>query len=724
MSDQYNQAGSTDPRVQVALREYFERMDRGEAVNRDEFLARHAEIAGELRSFFAGEEQLREITVTKLSEESASISTRSFAAQGQETVPPRLQSDRSPATSGNDLQGRFGRYQIIQALGKGAMGAVYLAHDTQLKRHVAIKTPRFDDDPTGELLKRFYREAEAAATLRHANICPIYDVGQIEGRHFISMAYIEGRTLSDVIHNGESLNERQIMIVVQKLAQGLQHAHDHGIVHRDLKPANIMVDSQGEPIIMDFGLARKARNDGEASLTECGVILGSPAYMSPEQIEGGPESIGPASDQHSLGVILYEMLTGQIPFRGSVVNVLAQVISKEPARPTALRPEIDSRIEAVCLQMMAKKASDRFPSLKAVVSELATISKNTAGNSELKENRATAHAPPMTLDRSQEEAGSLQSRQSVEHNTLTEGNLTSLAELVRGKKADALTKNLRQIIEARDSLRGKSGQPDAPRVFGIGIRRLSHGQYGCAVVIGLLCLLVAVMPVFMLRSRVVSLSTSHSRQENTELEPVSQQKRLRSGSAVAVGKGNAGPAPNKLPGERIPGSAALRSGPAAVSDLVSTTLDQRAAPSNPVESRNRTSPDVVPLRRVGAKSLASVTINGGHIIEMIVDPGSTWIILSHKDALICGVKIGDSASDVAIMGADGSYAQGKTAILVSVRVGRSTAQNVLCVVLPASDTSFRSTLGMTFLEQFEFDVTDGTSLKLSAPRETGQEGKK
>ena len=142
------------------------------------------------------------------------------------------------------------------------MGAVYLAEDRQLERKVAIKTPHFEDEPTGELIARFYREARAAATLRHTNICPVYDVGEIDGKHFISMAFIEGRPLSDLIRSGKVQNERQIAIAVNKLARALQEAHDHGIVHRDLKPANIMVDKKGEPIVMDFGLACKRRAGG------------------------------------------------------------------------------------------------------------------------------------------------------------------------------------------------------------------------------------------------------------------------------------------------------------------------------------------------------------------------------------------------------------------------------------------------------------------------------
>jgi predicted Ser/Thr protein kinase len=380
VNDPSKPADSSDPRVAAALREYVERLDRGEPVDREQFLERHARIADQLRSAIIVEEKVRKLAQAEAPPDSAHESTRLFAAHGHETLAPQsVGKQSSEAETGvTGLAGQFGRYRILQALGKGGMGTVYLAVDTHIERQVALKTPHFTEDPTGEQMERFFREARSAGNLRHPNICPIYDFGQIDGKHFITMAYIEGRPLSAFIQPGKSQSERQILIVIRKLALALQAAHDKGIVHRDLKPGNIMVDTSGEPIIMDFGLARQTRREGDIRLTQTGNVIGTPAYMSPEQVEGDPEKIGPATDQYSLGVILYELLTSQLPFQGSIAAVMGQIVIKEPPHPRQLRPELDPRIEAACLTMMAKTPSERFVSLKAVADELTTILKSPA----------------------------------------------------------------------------------------------------------------------------------------------------------------------------------------------------------------------------------------------------------------------------------------------------------------------------------------------------------
>ena len=270
----------------------------------------------------------------------------------------------------------FGRYRIRRILGEGAMGAVYLALDTQLDRKVALKIPKVNSSNDDKFIARFLREARAAATLSHPNICPIFDVGEIDGTHFIAMAYVQGQPLSEFVNPDKPQRDRNVAVVVRKVAFALHEAHVNGLIHRDVKPANIMIDQRNEPIIMDFGLARHVDETDDARLTTEGAILGSPAYMSPEQIEGRIEMIGPACDIYSLGVILFELLTGQLPFQGSVASIIAQIVTKDPQDPRKLRSEVSPILSEVCTRAMAKRIDDRFPSMKAFAEELAVFLKS------------------------------------------------------------------------------------------------------------------------------------------------------------------------------------------------------------------------------------------------------------------------------------------------------------------------------------------------------------
>lgn len=275
----------------------------------------------------------------------------------------------------------FGRYQIVRLLGCGAMGSVFLARDTVLDRDVALKVPKFSAADGPELIERFFREARAAATLHHRNICAVHDIGEIDGTNYISLAYIDGQSLSDVIKSDSPLPEGLIASTVRKLALALQDAHDRGVVHRDLKPGNIMIDQEGEPVVTDFGLARREAI-GESHLTHSGAILGTPAYMSPEQVEGKQHSIGPVSDVYSLGVILFELLTSQRPFTGSTASVMGQIATKDPPAPATLRPEVDPRLNALCVKMIARKVGDRIGSMHEVADALSDVTGIATGRNE------------------------------------------------------------------------------------------------------------------------------------------------------------------------------------------------------------------------------------------------------------------------------------------------------------------------------------------------------
>jgi serine/threonine protein kinase len=258
---------------------------------------------------------------------------------------------------------QFGRYRILQTLGKGGMGAVYLAHDPQLDRQVALKVPNFGPDEEDKI-KRFYREARAAARLRHPNICPVYEVSDDPKQPYLTMAFIEGKTLADIIATGRLQDLRQAVFLVRKLALALAEAHAKGVIHRDLKPANIMVDANKEPVIMDFGLAKRIEESKpHTHLTHEGDVMGTPAYMPPEQMQGDQTAIGARSDIYSLGVILYELLAGKRPFQGTYPVLVCQVLEKEPPPPSQFRPDLDPALETICLKAMAKKPEARYASM-------------------------------------------------------------------------------------------------------------------------------------------------------------------------------------------------------------------------------------------------------------------------------------------------------------------------------------------------------------------------
>jgi hypothetical protein len=286
-------------------------------------------------------------------------------------VPFQEQPTLSPPTGpfprpAGELSGPFGRYLIERKLGEGGMGAVYLARDTQLDRPVALKVPFLGGPEADALRARFLHEARAAAALHHPGICPVYDVGEADGTPYLTMPYLTGEPLSRRLARGP-LPVAEAAALVEKLARALHYAHERGVVHRDLKPGNVLLDEHGEPVVMDFGLARRA---GDSHLTQEGQVLGTPAYMAPEQLGGEVAGMGPPCDVYSLGVVLYELLTGATPFVGDLLALASQVAYDEPRRPSKVRPGVDGRLDAICLKALAKRPAER-PSMRELASALA-----------------------------------------------------------------------------------------------------------------------------------------------------------------------------------------------------------------------------------------------------------------------------------------------------------------------------------------------------------------
>jgi serine/threonine protein kinase len=261
----------------------------------------------------------------------------------------------------------FGRYRIIKRLGQGAMGVVFEAEDTALSRKVALKIPSLVDNQK-KTIERFEREAQAAAGVRHPNVCQIFDVGCHDGKHFLTMELIQGESLDQVLKRS-SPTPRQVAKLVSKLCLGIDELHRLGIVHRDLKPSNIMVNREGHPILMDFGLARQQGTTEATELTQPGMIVGSPAYMAPEQIKKSSDA-SPESDIYSLGIVMYQMLTGDLPFKGEMLDVLQQVMLNDPAAPSEIKPGIHPLLEKICLKAISKDPGDRFQDMAQFASEL------------------------------------------------------------------------------------------------------------------------------------------------------------------------------------------------------------------------------------------------------------------------------------------------------------------------------------------------------------------
>ena len=259
-------------------------------------------------------------------------------------------------------------YVIEGELARGGMAAVFLGRDIALNRRVAIKVMYPDLVRIKGSQDRFVVEARTAAQLDHPGIVTIYAVKQAAGLTFIVMKYIEGRTLDHVLATRGPLDSSVVATIGSHVAEALHFAHSHGVVHRDIKPSNIIIETNGRPVVADFGIAKVST---EPSLTLDGVAVGTPSYMSPEQCRGRP--VTAASDQYSLGVMLYEMLTGRVPFSGTQFELLAAHTSSPVPPILGIKRDVDPALAKIVTTMLAKKANERFPSLRDVSKALLAI---------------------------------------------------------------------------------------------------------------------------------------------------------------------------------------------------------------------------------------------------------------------------------------------------------------------------------------------------------------
>ncbi len=327
-----------------------DRAQLGEQVNLEEQCRSHPRFAADLRELWGA------VMVAQVAGKSASVA---------ETIAP----GKHDSSSGSlELPSRLGDYLLLEELGRGGMGVVFRARQESLGREVAIKMILRGELARPAERERFQAEAQAAAKLDHPGIVPVYEVGEIAGRPYFSMKFIRGTTLAQRLSDGP-IPSREAARLLVAVARAIHFAHEKGVLHRDLKPSNILLDEQGLPHVTDFGLAKQITD--EPSLTKTGAILGTPAYMAPEQAAGNRGQVGPASDVYSLGVVLYHMLTGRPPFQGaSPVETVLMVLEQDPVPPRMLNQHADRDLEMICLRCLQKPTDLRYATAAALARDL------------------------------------------------------------------------------------------------------------------------------------------------------------------------------------------------------------------------------------------------------------------------------------------------------------------------------------------------------------------
>jgi serine/threonine-protein kinase len=377
---------SHDERLAEVLARLAEQARAGGTPDIESVAREHPELAGELRELWALAAIADDFGSLHGSESDAADPT--FVPR--ESADSRRSVDLNPHDTGAPEQHwragmtekAIGDYELLEKIGEGGMGVVYQARQKSLGRIVALKMIQRGALASAADMARFRAEAAAAARLEHPHVVPVYEVGQQDGEPYFSMKYVAGTTLAKKLADGPlaACETAQLLLPV---CRAIAYAHQQGIIHRDLKPSNILIDADGQPLVGDFGLAKRIEVEGaidrslSEALTRTGAILGTPSYMSPEQAAGSRGVVGTASDIYSLGAILYQCLTGRPPFQAaSPVDVVLMVLEQDPVLPRVLNPKADPDLEMIALKCLQKPADLRYRSAAALADDLAAYLAN------------------------------------------------------------------------------------------------------------------------------------------------------------------------------------------------------------------------------------------------------------------------------------------------------------------------------------------------------------
>ncbi len=361
------------------LAAYLEAVARGETVDRHTLLAKHPQLSEELARFFEAHDHAARLAENWRASDGGDLEIRAVSSKKRATdaddptsvweSPAGLEAAQGADQAGHELRLRkFGDYENLEEIARGAMGVVYKARQISLNRTVAVKMILSGDLANESDIQRFRIEAEAAAHLQHPNIIGIYNVGQHDGHHFFSMEYVAGENLSQIIRKG-SVPPKQAARYVRQIADAIGHAHRKGVTHRDIKPSNVLIDDKDQARVTDFGLAKRVECDQQ--LTASHQIVGTVPYMAPEQVMGSRDRVGPASDIYSIGVLFYELLTRQQPFRGrTALDTLEQIREHDPKLPRQINPQIPRELEMICLKCLEKNPEKRYGSAQELADDL------------------------------------------------------------------------------------------------------------------------------------------------------------------------------------------------------------------------------------------------------------------------------------------------------------------------------------------------------------------